>query len=146
MKIKIEESKVIDLASVIKRSPHADAVGAERKLRSFMNKSVYTWAGTVGGETACVFGLIAPTILADEAYLWLLVTDLVEDHQFLFVRYSQRFIEEVLTDFRAIVGDVEITNTRAIRWLRWLGATVQTDLVFKGYAPFRIRAKSCREA
>jgi hypothetical protein len=141
MKVRIEESKAIDVASVIRRSPHASIEGAEKKLRSFINRSIYTWAGTVGGETACVFGLIAPTMLAEEAYLWLIVTDLVKDHEFLFIRYSQRFVEQVLGDFTTIVGDVEVTNDRAKRWLRWLGAKIYSDNAREGFAPFIIKAK-----
>jgi hypothetical protein len=78
--------------------------------------------GVVDGEVACVFGLIPPTLLSDRAYIWLLSTDLVEQHKFLFVRYSQLWMGEMLKTYDAIYGHCMVGNEKAIKWLKWLGA------------------------
>lgn len=83
----------------------------------------HLWAGSVDGKIACIWGLIPPTLMSTQAYLWLYTTELVKDHTFLFVRYSQRAIEQMLEEYPTIVGVCEANNTRAIRWIKWLGGT-----------------------
>ncbi len=51
----------------------------------------------------------------------LYTTKLVEDHKFLFVRYSQRWMEKVLTQYDCIVGSTQLGNSSAIKWIEWLG-------------------------
>jgi len=95
--------------------------------------------GMVDGKIACVWGLIPPTLLSNKAYLWLLTTDIVAEHKFLFVRHSQRYVEEALKQYPIIVGDCLIGNASAMRWLRWLGAEFgEPD---GGRIPFMIKAK-----
>jgi hypothetical protein len=63
---------------------------------------------------------------------------LVEQHKFLFVRYSQRWLEQAKKEFPVITGHTVISNTSGIRWLRrYLGAEFgepEGDFV-----PFQIR-------
>lgn len=136
MKIKIEEAKGIDIVNVTRRSPMPDGASA---LSEFLNRSAFSWTGSVNGQVACVWGLIAPTMLSDRAYLWLLTTDLVEEHKFLFVRYSQRCVEEMLRLYPVIHGNVDTRHPGAVQWLRWLGAEF-LEPVGLG-VPFVIRAK-----
>lgn len=84
--------------------------------------STMSWIGRVNGKIVCTWGLIPPSYLSDEAYLWLNVTDKVAEHQFLFVRYSQMEMERMLELYPRIVGHAEVSNWRARRWLVWLGA------------------------
>lgn len=112
----------VDFNDVLARSPVRDIPGADRTLRDTLTKSVVVWVGKVDGEIACVWGLIPPTILSEQAYLWLLTTELVEQHKFLFVRHSQRAIEILLDTYPVITGVTSATHEDAIRWLKWLGA------------------------
>ena len=81
------------------------------------------YRGTVDGKVICIWGLVPSSLLSDRAYLWLYTTKEVEEHQFIFVRHSQRMIEEMLKQFDIIVGHAHIDAPRSIRWLKWLGAT-----------------------
>lgn len=110
-----------------------------QEVRKCMLRSVEVRYGLVDGELACVWGLIPPTLLSSNAYLWLHTTELVEDHKFLFVRHSQRYVEEMLRHFPKIVGDCLIGNSSARRWLEWLGAEFYPPV--GGRWPFVIRAK-----
>ncbi len=69
-----------------------------------------------------MWGLIPPTLMSNQAYLWLYTTDLVKEHQFLFVRYSQRMVEKLLEHYESIVGHVQVDAPRSRQWLKWLGA------------------------
>jgi hypothetical protein len=81
------------------------------------------WTGFVDGELVCIWGLIPPSLLSDQAYLWLYTTDALKGNEFMFVRQSQLAVETILKIYPVIIGHVLVDNPRAIRWLKWLGAT-----------------------
>ena len=130
----------VDLVDLIRHSPVADTPGAMETMQECMKRSVEVRYGLIDGEVACVWGLIPPTILSDTAYLWLLTTDVVARKKFLFIRYSQIYVEHALRSFPIIVGDCMANNASAIRWLRWLGAEFHNPVGLK--IPFTIRAKN----
>lgn len=97
------------------------------------------WTGYVDGKIACMWGVAPPSLLATRAYLWLYHTPLVKEHQFLFVRHSQRIIEGLLKEYDLITGHFVIGGPDSMRWLKWLGATFgepEGNLI-----PFQIRKK-----
>lgn len=91
-------------------------------IESTFVRSDFRWIGIVDGKIACMWGLIPPTILSWSAYIWLYTNPLVEEHKFLFIRHSQRQMEQMLRLFPNIVGDCVKANTTAQRWLKFLGA------------------------
>jgi hypothetical protein len=138
--IRISTSQDYDIRQVLARSSVADLPEAEKIMQQCLHRSVEIRYGFIDGEIACAWGLIPPTILSSVAYLWLLTTDVVAEHKFLFIRHSQRYIEEALKEFPIIVGDAIVGNDPAIRWLKWLGAEfLQPD---GQRIPFVIRAKN----
>lgn len=78
-------------------------------------------AGYFNGKIVCAWGMIPPTLMSDQAYLWLYTTPELVGNEFLFVRHSQMAVQEMLKDYPRIVGQCRADNTRAIRWIRWLG-------------------------
>lgn len=101
--------------------PSPDRFEGEPELNKCISLSATAWLGKIDGETACIWGLIPPSILSEQAYLWLFTTELVESHKFMFVRWSQRFLEVMHKDYPVIVGHCEIGNARAMSWIKWLG-------------------------
>lgn len=92
-------------------------------FNSFLKHSQHVWIGSFDGEVSCVWGVVLPTLLSTQAYLWLHVDEeKVAGNQFLFVRHSQRVVEELLKDFEIILGVTHCEAQRSIRWLKWLGA------------------------
>lgn len=94
----------------------------------FVAASSMVWAGQCDGELLCVWGLIPPTLLSDQAYLWLHTTDAVEGHEFVFVRRSQIEIKKMLEEYPRIVGHCLAGADRSIRWLKWLGAKFEDPM------------------
>ena len=88
--------------------------------RSVTN-SIGTWIGTVDGRTLCLWGLIAPSILSDRAYLWMLHSPHLARHMFIFVRHSKIVVEEMLKRYPLIVGHYHVDAERSRRWIEWLG-------------------------
>ena len=97
--------------------------GDNKLVRRCIFTSAYAFTGWVDDEVACIVGIISPTVLSNQAYLWLHCTPLVEQHKFLFVRYSQRWLESALKKYPVITGHTLVSNTSGIRWLScYLGA------------------------
>ena len=80
------------------------------------------WEARVDGELACIWGLIPPTLMSTQAYLWLHTTEVAAEHTFLLVRYSQLWVQHMLETYPTIVGHVARDAKRSQRWLQWLGA------------------------
>src|SRR5258708_39200660 len=81
------------------------------------------WTGTVDDQLVCCWGLIPPSLLSNQAYLWMWASEAVRDHQFLFVRHSQRVMVRMLLRYDTIVGHCLIKSPQSIRWLKWLEAS-----------------------
>lgn len=137
--ISISQSRDINPYEVLRRSSVANVEGAQDILHDCLYRSMEVRYGLVDGEAACMWGLIPPTILSDSAYLWLLTTELVAEHKFLFIRHSQRYIEEALKKYPLIIGDVVGNNRSTIRWLKFLGAEFTRGI--NGRMLFTIRKK-----
>jgi hypothetical protein len=112
-----------------------DEIG--RKTMEFcLLMSTHIWAGFINDKLACIWGVIPPSLMSDQAYLWLYTTDVIKGHEFLLVRHSQMVIEDVLDQYPSIVGHAIIGSDKSIRWLKWLGAKFGPP---QGVAlPFRI--------
>lgn len=98
------------------------------------------WTGWVDGELACVWGLIPPTLISRQAYLWMYSTSVVQEHKFIFVRHSQRVIERMLERYEVIVGHCVIGARDSIRWVRWLGGVFGEPV--GAFLPFRIERRN----
>lgn len=95
---------------------------------------VYT--GFIDGDFICCWGLIPPSFLSNQAYLWMWAPEPMK-HQLVFIRHSQIQVQRMLTRYEKIVGDCQLTARSARRWLLWLGAEFgqpHRDLI-----PFTIR-------
>ena len=98
-------------------------VGEELEIfNRFVSASAFVYSGIVNDKVVCLWGLIPPTLLSDQAYLWLHTTPAAEEHQFILVRRGQIEMKKMLEEYPKIVGHCEVQATRSIRWLKWLGA------------------------
>lgn len=79
------------------------------------------FCGFIDDEFICCWGLIPPTFVSNQAYLWMWAPEPIK-HQFVFIRHSQRQVEDMLQRYDQIVGHCELSARSAQRWLKWLGA------------------------
>lgn len=110
-----------------------------KTLDACLGFATHLWIGEINDKIACAWGLVPPSLLSDEAYLWLYSTSAVDEHKFIFVRYSQRLIEEMLKIYPTIVGVTDAKASDSIRWLKWLGAKFGEPI--GKYLPFTIIAR-----
>lgn len=107
-------------------------------MKVAMDCSTRCWLGYDGDAILACWGVQAPSLLADRAYLWLWTTENLDRHVFVFIRHSQRAVADMLTEFTALYGVTVADNARAIRWLEWLGA--EFGPAHNGLRTFEIRA------
>jgi len=93
-------------------------------LRNGVMASAHAWAGLADGEIACIFGVAPQSRLTGSGYAWMLATPLIERHQVTFLRHCRPAINDMSRGFTYLHNYVDARNTKAIRWLRWLGFTL----------------------
>lgn len=137
--IQIQEASPFEVKEVIERSEFANVSGAEDTLKECLYRSTVRLTAYVDKEVACMWGLAPQSLLSNQAYIWLLTTEIAADHKFLLIRYSQMFVERALRSYEMLTGHCEAGNMAAKRWLKWLGAEfLQGD---GKRVPFVIRRK-----
>lgn len=82
------------------------------------------WAALVGDEVACIFGVAPASILASEGCPWMLGTPLIERHALPFLRRCRPVVDHWAEVYGHLANHVDARNTKAIRWLRWLGFVI----------------------
>lgn len=121
IQIKRYQDCAVNLREVVARSPVADVPGAleilHRRIVATQNVSV----GYIKGEVACIYGLAPPTVLSNQAHIWVITTDVAEQNKFLFIRHSQIVIEEALKHWEHIYGETYVKDKHAFKWIKWLG-------------------------
>lgn len=129
-----------DIRQLIQRSNYIKLSETEdRTMTHCLMLSHEVWVGMIGQEIACIWGVAPPSLMSDQAYMWLFTTKLVEEHQFAFVRHSQIEMKKLLERYSMIVGHSHVNADRSIRWLKWLGAVFGKPEGLR--VPFVIRKK-----
>ncbi len=81
--------------------------------------------GTVNGEPVIIFGVgVSGTALTPVGIPWMLATDELDHHSKAFLRRCKKAMEEMKEGHALLVNWVDARNTKAIKWLKWLGFEV----------------------
>ena len=75
----------------------------------------------VDGMVVAVFGDAVHSILGSIGIPWLISTIHVERHARAFLKVCKPEVQGMLTRHRHLMNYVDVRNTAAIRWLKWLG-------------------------
>ena len=126
-----------DLSKVLREANVRLTEREARIVDQCQNLSLTTWVAHDRGQLVCAWGIIPPSVLSEEVYLWLHTTEAIKTSQFLFVRHSQLVIQQLLGEYRAIIGHVRMNAASSKRWLQWLGAEFYGPPV-NGLLNFRI--------
>jgi len=137
MKVEIAKNSGISTAQLVRLTEIEPKDATAIKFCCNMSEVVYS--ATVDGQGAALWGLVPPSILSDRAYLWLVTTDVANNHTFLMARYSRMIVEEMLQEHPILIGHCHIDDSRAHRWLKWLGAEFGFPEAKR--IPFTIRRK-----
>lgn len=75
----------------------------------------------VDGETVCVFGDAVHSVLGRIGVPWMISTEAIERHPRGFLRVCRDEVADMLNRHELLLNFVDVRNTAAIRWLKWLG-------------------------
>lgn len=82
-------------------------------------KVIKTGDGTILGIGGVVKEYMSPP---DACRGWMLLTKDVEKHKIEFLRWSKKYVDDLLKEYRYIYNDVYRHNELHIQYLNWLGA------------------------
>lgn len=112
-------------------------IDTEKAVEDAVRRANRCWIGTVDSQVVCLWGIETKTLLSNEAYLWLITTDLVEKYQFAFLRRNQQFIKELSKEYKTLWGTVAGDFEVSLRWLRWLGFEIERPRDDRRYLTFK---------
>jgi hypothetical protein len=94
-------------------------------LRSSLALSWNAWAGVVDGVVMCIFGVTPLSLVTGCGVPWMLGATGLERYAMAFLRRNRRYVAEMLATFPRLENWVDARNGASIRWLRWLGFTLE---------------------
>ncbi len=121
----MEHARAIDLRAGDAREIAALGLTKEEGLQRSLDCAVWAEAYLVDGEVAAIAGVSIGSLLGGEAIPWLVTGRPVERHKSAFLRLTRAGIARMLRRFPVLINHVHVEYTEALRWLRWLGFTIE---------------------
>lgn len=90
-----------------------------------MRMSRDTYAGLADGRVVCLFGVARATALSNDGMPWMLATPLLRKHAFAFLRRNRQVVNKWRAEYATLANYVDARNTLTLRWLAWLGFTIE---------------------
>lgn len=120
---------VIDLTARMRQQDRAEAraaFGRDAKyaLRASYLSSAYRRVGVVFGRVICMWG-VGATEQDDVGQIWCAGSPELTLYKLRFAREAQRELEAMLTQYRRLQNWVWEWNKDAVKFLKWLGFTVE---------------------
>lgn len=82
------------------------------------------WTGEIGGAVAFIGG-VSPANLAGRRAPWLIGSHVLDLNPAVFIRYCVEKMPEVRAAYPWLENYVDARADHTIRWLKWLGFTVE---------------------
>lgn len=103
-------------------------------IRSTVETSVESCAATTDkGEVICLFGITAENAILGEASPWFLSTPLLKEYRREVAICAKPVLDKWLAEYGVLTNYVDSRHTRAISWLRHMGATFEEIPAFGMY-------------
>ena len=122
----ITVDEVPAIASIVRQADideitEALGVPIERALYEAVQGSLNVKKIVVDGKVVAVFGDAVYSLLGSVGVPWLISTVHVEHHARAFLKVCKPEVQAMLTRHQHLLNYVDVRNTVAIRWLKWLG-------------------------
>jgi hypothetical protein len=130
---KVRESRLMDALTMAHkmRASDVDEIWASHRLYPLeglvkcIRNAERARTGLVNGEIACIFGISRQNLLGTKGTIWMLGTKLLETHGIRFLRENKKEIVAISQEFNIIENYCDARNKVTLRWLRWLGFTIE---------------------
>lgn len=104
------------------------ASNMSRPLEALVNSvrhSERVRTGRADGEIVCMFGVCRQNLLGTRGAIWLLGTNLLKRHAIRFLRENKQEVVDLSQNFTIIENYCDARNKLTLRWLKWLGFTIE---------------------
>lgn len=88
-------------------------------------QSSHAWTGLSNLQPFVMFGVVPANLLCGEGRIWLIGTDEILTHQVTFLRRSKPMLARMQAMYSRLSNYVAADNEAAVRWLSWLGFTIE---------------------
>ena len=90
-----------------------------------LENSPMAWVGLYNGEPVVAFGCACYDTLESTGIPWLFGTPKLESCAKTFVVLSKPYLQAMRRRFLRLTNCVDVRNALAIKWVRWLGFTIE---------------------
>lgn len=115
------------------------AAGHEPKeaLRHGLRASTLSWTFCLDGKPAAMIGVVPASFIDGHARIWMLGTDEVDRAARVVVKLGPRLLGRIRGEWPRLDNLVAVNNSRAVRFLRWLGFAFDEEVRYVGGVAFR---------
>jgi len=137
--VKAECSHVKSLEGRLREEDEREAqaaigMTATEGMRIAYGFSRAVWAAEAdSGEVIAIFGCAATSMFSLTGIPWMVGTDKVSEYSVSFARGGRRYVSRMLLLFDHLDNYVDVRNSLAIKWLKWIGFTLEPAESY-GYA------------
>lgn len=128
----IRNARLDDIGALVPSIRQADAdevkaLGLElsRSLKNSIQYSEFSKTVTVDGQIAIMFGCLNRCVMSKQGMPWFLTTEIVTNNKIWFARNTKRLMALYFYGFNHLENIVDARYTESIKWLKWLGFTVE---------------------
>ena len=99
-------------------------IAPEEALRTSLKKASFCLTIEINKEPIGMMGICPGSILDDNAVIWMLSSDKIDNVRRSFARHSREYINKMLEKFSLLYNFVDARNKESLKWLRWCGAKI----------------------
>lgn len=96
-----------------------------QSLKAGFERGDQCWTIVFDGEPIGMFGVGRATLMSDRGIPWLLATDKLVEIQVIFLKSCKKHVQNMKIGYNILENYVSIHNKTSLRWLKWLGFTIE---------------------
>lgn len=102
-------------------------INPDRALELSFQSSERAYVGLLEGLPMIAFGVVRPSLLSRIGVIWMLSTPEIEANlsRFSLGKRCIRYVADLLRDFDEIGNYIDIRNKISLKWLQWIGFTIE---------------------
>lgn len=117
------------IADNLKKADYIEVVGlvgrdVRREMKASIKASDWSRVCLIDGVPALVFGISTTDIFNKVGCVWMLTTDLTQEHKIWIGRATKKYLRKFMEHYNLLYNYVDAGNTFTLRWLAFLGATI----------------------
>ncbi len=83
------------------------------------------YSGMVDDAVLCIFGISRKTLISSVGVPWMVATNALPVHTLAWARRNRKVFAAVTAGWPSLENYVDARYTKAVRWVKWLGFTVE---------------------